>query len=227
MFLPVLQLIDDALAAHPGLAHTLRKGIWRSNSSTLRGADGNGQAAAPGAASSSSSGSAGRARQGTGAAVSAQAAAQHADENCGQAAATAMETSAHRDGLEAAGVLQQVLEIAFSWLAFEMQVRASTHLTWRPPSGLSELLGACLVSACAAQHTLPALYTAGWCERQEPVVQGRDWTLCTSGLSSSVTESYMLVHSAHILPGLQRSSSDSSDRVQARLLTSPADPCTP
>ena len=40
------------------------------------------------------------------------------------------------DGLEAAGVLQQVLETAFSWLAFEMQVRASTHLAWRPSSGL-------------------------------------------------------------------------------------------
>ena len=164
--LPVLQVIDDALAAHPGLAQTLRKGIWRNNSSSLRGADSHSQAAAPETASSSGSGSAGGARQGTGAAASAQAAGQHAGEKCGPAAVTAMEKSAQGNGLEAAGVLQQVLEIAFSWLAFEMQVRASTHLRCKPSSSLSSAAW-CLPGLSMHSTRLPALCTAGWYEKQE------------------------------------------------------------
>ena len=210
----MLQLIDDALATHPGLAQTLRKGIWRSNSSNLRGADSHGQAAAPGVTSSSSGGSAGGARQGTGAAASAQAAVQHAGEHCSQAAATAVEKLTQGDGMEAAGVLQQVLEIAFSWLAFEMQVRASTHLLWRPSSGLSELLAACLVSTCAAPGCQLRAQLAGVRSRAWRLSQGPDsvqsgalrqchWKLLAQELCISPVQS----------TGQKMSSSNSSGRV--------------
>ena len=184
--LPALQLIDDALAAHPGLAQTLRKGIWRSTSSSLQGADGHSQAVAPGAAASSSSGSAGGARQGTGPAASDQAAVQSTGENCGQATAAAIEKAAQGNGLEAAAVLQQVLEIAFSWLAFEMQVRASTHLIRRPANGLFWLLGACLVAAPGCQ---PCAQLAGVISKRISPRQGLD--IVQAGSSSSAPGSCM------------------------------------
>ena len=199
----MLQLIDYALDAHPGLAQTLRKGIWRSNSNNLQGADSHSQAAAPGATSSSCGGSAGGARQGTGAAASAQAAVQHAGDICSQAAATAVEKSTQGDGMEAAGVLQQVLEIAFSWLAFEMQVRASTHLLWRPSSGLSELLGACLVSTCTAPGCQLPAQLAG--------VRSRAWRLragtrqCAKRSSPAAPLEAACSGISTVLPGPQRS----------------------
>ncbi len=229
--LPALQLIDDALAAHPGLAQTLRKGIWRSTSSSLQGADGHSQAVAPGAAASSSSGSAGGARQGTGPAASDQAAVQSAGENCGQATAAAIEKAAQGNGLEAAAVLQQVLEIAFSWLAFEMQVRASTHLIRRPANGLFWLLGACLVAAPGCQ---PCAQLAGVISKRIESKAGTghcaSWVLPQRSWKLHVQNCVQILYSLHTYYLACKdllSSLDSRGRVPGRLLAplqSPAGP---